>query len=155
MALHFEKAEFESRITRVVAEMTARGLSALLLFRQESMFYLTGYDSFGYVFFQSLVLTADGRLTLLTRAPDLRQARHTSIIEDIRIWVDGPDANPARDLRDLAGELGLDGGKLGVEHFPDSIRGFRINGTHVIFDRNILCVQGVDYLVILNIEFQR
>ncbi len=116
MALHFEKAEFESRLARVVAEMTARGLSALLLFRQESMFYLTGYDSFGYVFFQSLVLTADGRLTLLTRAPDLRQARHTSIIEDIRIWVDGPEANPARELRDLAGELGLDGGKLGVEY---------------------------------------
>ena len=116
MALHFERTEFDTRIARVVAEMTARGLAALLLFRQESMFYLTGYDSFGYVFFQCLVLTADGRLALLTRAPDLRQAQHTSIIEEIRIWVDRPDADPAGELRALTGGLGLDGRTLGVEY---------------------------------------
>ena len=32
------------------------------------MYYLTGYDTFGYVFFQCLYLGADGRLVLLTRA---------------------------------------------------------------------------------------
>ena len=58
----------------VVSEIT-RGLDGLLIFRQESMYYLTGYDTFGYCFFQCLVLHADGRMVLLTRAPDLRQAR--------------------------------------------------------------------------------
>ena len=48
------------------------------------MYWLTGYDTFGYCFFQCLVLRADGDLVLLTRAPDLRQAQHTSIIEDVR-----------------------------------------------------------------------
>lgn len=47
--------------------MARRGLDALLIFRQESMYWLTGYDTFGYVFFQCLVLGADGRMTLLTR----------------------------------------------------------------------------------------
>ena len=37
--------------------------------------WLTGYDTFGYVFFQCLVLTDDGRLALLTRAPDRLQAQ--------------------------------------------------------------------------------
>ena len=60
------------------------------------MYWLTGYDTFGYCFFQCLVLRADGRLTLLTRAPDLRQAQHTSVIEDIRIWVDRDGAEPGR-----------------------------------------------------------
>ena len=39
-------------------------------------------------------IRADGRLMLLTRAPDLRQARATSTIEDVRIWVDGAAAAP-------------------------------------------------------------
>jgi Xaa-Pro dipeptidase len=94
------------------------GLDALLVFRQESHYWLTGYDTFGYVYFQCLVLTADGRMVLLTRAPDLRQAQLTSCVTDIRIWVDGPDANPAAMLVDIVGELCGIGSRprLGVEY---------------------------------------
>ena len=115
MALHFSPAELQSRRDRACAEMAARGLDGMLLFRQESMFYLTGYDSFGFVFFQCLLLAADGRMTLLTRAPDLRQARHTSVIEDIRIWADAEGANPAKALRDILTAAGRRGQRLGVE----------------------------------------
>jgi Xaa-Pro dipeptidase len=87
-----------------------------LLFKQESMYWLTGYDTFGYCFFQCLVLRADGDLVLLTRAPDLRQAEHTSIIEDIRIWVDREGGNPAEELRHLLAEKGLAGRRLGIEY---------------------------------------
>jgi Xaa-Pro dipeptidase len=62
------------------------------------------------------VLRADGDLVLMTRAPDLRQARHTSVIEDIRIWVDRADSDPAKDLRALLAEKGLAGRRLGVEY---------------------------------------
>jgi Xaa-Pro dipeptidase len=116
MSLHFTREEFAARQERALAEMRRRGLSALLMFRQESMYYLTGYDTFGYVFFQCLVLRDDGRLTLLTRAPDLRQARHTSTIEDIRIWVDRDGANPALELKAILAEQRLAGKTLGVEY---------------------------------------
>ncbi len=116
MALHFPVAEYQARQEAAIAAMKARGLDGLLMFRQESMYYLTGYDTFGYVFFQCLYLGADGRLMLLTRAPDLRQARHTSVIEDIRIWVDGPEAEPARELRSILLDLGAQGRRLGVEY---------------------------------------
>ncbi|MGD2271958.1 MAG: Xaa-Pro peptidase family protein [Desulfobacterales bacterium] len=116
MALHFSAGEFVDRQKRVIAEMIDRGVDGLLMFRQESMYYLTGYDSFGYVFFQCLYLGTDGRMMLLTRSPDLRQARHTSVIEDIRIWVDGRAADPARQLREILGELGCKGRHLGVEY---------------------------------------
>ncbi|HSK40245.1 MAG TPA: Xaa-Pro peptidase family protein [Arenibaculum sp.] len=115
MALHFGTEELAGRRARTVAEMERRGLDGLLMFRQESMYYLTGYDTFGYVFFQCMYLGADGRLALLTRSPDLRQARHTSVVEDIRVWVDRPDANPALDLRDMLREFGLTGKRLGAE----------------------------------------
>ncbi len=116
MALHFSREEFAERQYRTIEQLKNRRLDGLLMFRQESMYYLTGYDSFGYVFFQCLYLGADGRFMLLTRAPDLRQARHTSIIEDIRIWQDRADADPAVQLKDILNELGCQGRKLGVEY---------------------------------------
>ncbi len=45
-----------------------------------------GYDTFGFCFFQCLVVKLSGRMELLTRSADLRQARRTSLIENIRIW---------------------------------------------------------------------
>jgi Xaa-Pro dipeptidase len=115
MALHFSKEELARRRAASVKALQQRGLDGLLMFRQESMYYLTGYDTFGYVYFQCLYLGADGRVMLLTRAPDLRQAQHTSDIQDIRIWVDGPEASPATDLRDILKGFGCSGRKLGVE----------------------------------------
>jgi len=116
MALHFSKEEFALRNRRTIEELINRKLDGLLMFRQESMYYLSGYDSFGYVFFQCLYLGADGHLMLLTRAPDLRQARHTSIIEDIRIWTDASDVNPAVQLKQILNEFGCKGRRLGVEY---------------------------------------
>ena len=84
MGLHFSKDEFSSRKLKVLKKMEEQNIDALLMFRQESMYWLTGYDTFGYVFFQTLVLDQKGNTVLLTRAPDLRQAQNTSNIEDIR-----------------------------------------------------------------------
>jgi Xaa-Pro aminopeptidase len=68
MALHFTREEFAAGGAAACDALKARGLDGLLIFRQESMFYLTGYDTFGYVFFQCLYLNADGAFVLLTRA---------------------------------------------------------------------------------------
>ncbi|MEZ5775104.1 MAG: Xaa-Pro peptidase family protein [Hyphomicrobiaceae bacterium] len=114
--LHFTTRELADRRRKATKAMAEAGLEALLVFRQESMFYLTGYDTFGFVYFQCLVLTADGGMTLLTRAPDLRQAHYTSVIEDVRIWRDREGANPADDLKAILKEKGLKGARLGVEY---------------------------------------
>ena len=62
MALHFSKEEFSKRKQDVLKSMKEQNLDALLMFRQESMYWLTGYDTFGYV---SVSYT---HLTLPTRA---------------------------------------------------------------------------------------
>ena len=85
MTVHFTLEEFSNRKSQVVKELKKQKLDGLLMFRQESMYWLTGYDTFGYVYFQCLILTAKGDLVLLTRAPDLRQAQNTSIIKDIQL----------------------------------------------------------------------
>ncbi len=116
MALHFSKEEFKKRKINVLQSMKKQNLDALLMFRQESMYWLTGYDTFGYVFFQTLVFDQKGNTILLTRAPDLRQAQNTSNIQDIRIWVDKDGSNPTDDLKIILDELFLKGKKVGVEY---------------------------------------
>ncbi len=116
MALHFTKQEFELREKKIIQSMKEKNIDALLLFRQESMYWLTGYDTFGYVFFQCLVLTSEGNKILLTRAADLRQAQNTSNIKDIRIWVDKDNNNPAEELKSILIELNLDNKNLGIEY---------------------------------------
>ena len=116
MALHFTKEEFANRKKKVINSMMKQNLDALLMFRQESMYWLTGYDTFGYVFFQTLLLDQTGKMVLLTRAPDLRQAQNTSNIEDIRIWIDKDGSNPTNDLKLILDELNLKGKKVGIEY---------------------------------------
>ena len=90
--LHFTREEFADRLARLRAKMEERGLDAMLLFAPESHFWTTGYDTFGYCFFQCLII--DHEEVLLTRSADLRQAQLTSTITDIRIWKDGAGAEP-------------------------------------------------------------
>ena len=116
MGIHFTKEEFANRKSKIINELKKQGLDALLMFRQESMYWLTGYDTFGFVFFQCLILTAKGELVLLTRAPDLRQAQNTSIINDIRIWVDKDKSNPTDELKNILSELSLESSNLGIEY---------------------------------------
>ena len=116
MAIHFSKKEFDNRKQKVLKSMLKEKIDALLMFRQESMYWLTGYDTFGFVYFQCLILTAKGDLVLLTRAPDLRQAQNTSIIKNIIIWVDRAGANPTDELKNILIELNLKKKTLGIEY---------------------------------------
>ena len=140
MAIHFSKEEFAERKSKVIKELKKQNLDALLMFRQESMYWLTGYDTFGYVYFQCLVLTVRGELVLLTRVPDLRQAQNTSIIEDIRIWVDKDRANPTSDLKNILSELSLEKSNLGIEYEAYGLTGrnaIRLNNTLKDKDGNL------------------
>ncbi|NBN63267.1 M24 family metallopeptidase [Microvirga tunisiensis] len=123
MALHFSDDEFAARRARLQGRMGEEKLDAMLLFAQESMYWLTGYDTFGFCFFQCLVVTADGRQVLLTRSADQRQARHTSNIADVRIWVDRGGASPVAQLKELLFELDLLGARLGVEYDTHGMTG--------------------------------
>ncbi|MDY8110091.1 Xaa-Pro peptidase family protein [Fulvimarina sp. 2208YS6-2-32] len=113
--LHFTQDEFEARRARLQARMKQEKLDALLMFSQESMYWLTGYDTFGFCFFQCLAFKADGEMRLLTRSADLRQARHTSNIETVVVWRDRGTADPGIELRDMLQDMDLLGARIGVE----------------------------------------
>ena len=114
MALHFAPEEMAARKRRLCDALAEAHLDGALLFAPESDYWLTGYDTFGFCFFQALYVGADGRVALLTRSADLRQAERTSDVADIRIWKDRADAEPTHDLRAMLDDLGA-GRRLGVE----------------------------------------
>ncbi len=114
-SVHFSADEFEARHARLSEQMAAEGLDAMLLFAPESQYWLSGHDTFGFCFFQCLLVEASGAMTLLTRSADLRQARVTSILEDIRVWADSAVADPSVDLAALLAERRLKGCRIGVE----------------------------------------
>ena len=116
MALHFSREEFAARVAAARRALAAADLDAIVLFAQESHYYLTGFDTSGYVFFQCALLTAaETPITLLTRRPDLMGARLTSTIEDVRLWYDREGADPAEELRAVLAEKGLKGARVGIE----------------------------------------
>ncbi len=120
------------RQARLRAALVEHGFDAILVFAQESHFWLTGYDSGGSVFFQSAVVTADDTpITLLTRRPDLLQARQTSTIEDIRLWWDAEDADPAGALREILREKGLQGRRIAVEMNTHGLTGWNLHRIQV------------------------
>jgi Xaa-Pro dipeptidase len=125
--LPFAREEHLARQATLRAALAERGFDAILVFAQESHFWLTGYDTGGFVFFQSAVVTAeDTPITLLTRRPDLLQARQTSTIEDIRLWWDAEDADPAGALREILREKGLAGKRIAVEMNTHGLTGWNL-----------------------------
>ena len=107
-AVHFVDAEYTARLTKATASLVDLGLDALLLFAPESHYWIYSYDTFGFAMFQCMILGADGRLNLLTRAPDLRQSQKTSTLSDaqIHIWRAVECVAPAANLAVLVAKLG-------------------------------------------------
>ena len=56
--LHFSDDEFARRRSLLESELERRELDGMLLFSQESLYWLTGFDNFGFCFFQCLVVGA-------------------------------------------------------------------------------------------------
>ena len=117
MPLHFDTAEYAARQAQASQAVAAAGLDALIMFAPESHYWICGYDTFGFAMFQAMVLTANGDLHLLTRMPDLRQARLTSTLPEdhIHIWAEKEGSNPAQNLLELLMKLKIPTGNLGFE----------------------------------------
>ena len=123
--LHFDRAEYQARINKTLACLREQGLHGLILFRQESMYYLTGYDTCGYAMFQAGYLGVDGRTALLTRTADRLQSKMTSTFDEVRIWHDREGAAPADELRDMLEDLGCRGKPIGIEYHAYGLTGLR------------------------------
>ncbi len=118
MTLPFEIAEYEARIARARAAMREARLDFLLLFHQESLYYLFGYDQIGYWVYQTVVLAADGSPpAAICRRADELMIRDSPFIKEIRPWMDDSHVNPGAVTIEVLNErYGLSGRRrVGIE----------------------------------------
>ncbi|CAG8890089.1 unnamed protein product [Penicillium egyptiacum] len=121
-ALHFSEKEFEERQQRALELMKQEELEGFLITKQETLYYLTGYDTFGYVFFQAMYFHKDGSKKLITRMPDLRQALYTSVLtyDDIMIRSDDAGSNPVSLVPLVLKEFGINSPSKRIGYEPNS-----------------------------------
>lgn len=115
--LPFDAEEYASRVERAQAALEEQRLDALVLFHQESMYYLFGYDQLGYWVYQAAVLTADGEITVLSRGADHDLIAGLPGVSEVRTWKDDSHDEPAVMTRDLLAEAGAltSGARVGLE----------------------------------------
>ncbi|MEM7072179.1 MAG: Xaa-Pro peptidase family protein, partial [Pseudomonadota bacterium] len=116
LMLYVPAHDFRFRRYKVIDQMEAEKIDTLLLFKQESMYYLTGYDSSDYSLFQCMVLTATGKYFLFTHAANLMQARQTSTFETIHIWREHEGADPTVQLVDIMERIQCKRRNAGIEY---------------------------------------
>ncbi|KAL2361444.1 hypothetical protein RJZ56_005690 [Blastomyces dermatitidis] len=121
-ALHFSEEELQGRRNRALEIMKREKLDGFIMTKQESLYYFTGFDTFGYVFFQAMYFHNDGRMRLITRLPDLRQALYTSVLkrEDILIRSDAASSNPVSLVPEVLKEFGINSPAKRIGYEPDS-----------------------------------
>ena len=118
MELPFEDAEYRERVDNAKRSMEAQGIDTLLLFHQESMFYLFGYDQLGYWVYQVAILSlADEKITVICREADHDLVAGLPLVREVRTWrddsADDPIAVTTKALQDL-GVVGQ-GHRVGIE----------------------------------------
>jgi len=151
VALQFSRDEYDARQRKACAKMADEGLDGLLIFRQESMYYLTGYDTGGYTMFQGMYMNVDGEMVLLVRSADRIQSRLTSVVEDIRVWVDREGANPADDVRQMIDDLGGRGKRIGVEYHAYGLTAQRGKMVDAVLQGFCELVDGSDLVRVLRL----
>lgn len=118
MPLPFERAEYERRFATVRRALEDAELDALLVFQQENMNYLFGYDQNGYWVYQVAVVTRErDDIVVLARPADHALIAGLPFVEDLRLWRDDSDDDPARMTADIladVGALGI-GRRVGIE----------------------------------------
>lgn len=115
--LPFSAEEYARRVEQARAALEAERLDALVLFHQESMYYLFGYDQLGYWVYQAAILTPDGDITVLSRGADHDLIAGLPGVAEVRTWKDDSHDEPALMTRDMLAEAGVleAGARIGLE----------------------------------------
>jgi Xaa-Pro dipeptidase len=111
--LPFPLEEFEARLAATRVRMAAAGIDLLVLTSPENLYYLSGYESAGYLAMQALLVGFDAEPVLVTRQLEAPNAAATSVHGGSVAYQDHEDplAVVAREIEGL----GLARHRIGVE----------------------------------------
>lgn len=112
-ALCFPLTEYERRLNELRERMQERLLDAVVISDPENLFYLTGYQTTGYSYFQALVVPLDGEPVSITRELEASNIEHRTWVEIAHCYTDTGDA--IQELFNTIKDLGLEHKYIGYE----------------------------------------
>ena len=112
-ALCFPLAEYQHRLNELRKRMQERLLDAVVISDPENLFYLTGYQTTGYSYFQALVVPLEGEPISITRELEASNMVHRTWVEEARCYTDTGDA--IQELFNIIKDLGLEHKYIGYE----------------------------------------
>ena len=113
--LAFTNREYQARLQRLQGAMQERGLDALVLLVPETLCYLTGFQTPGYYYLQTLIVPAGGAPRLVTRYLEQTNAFGFSWLdpECFVAYLDHED--PVEKACAEIEALGVHTGRIGIE----------------------------------------
>ncbi|NGN45139.1 aminopeptidase P family protein [Mesorhizobium sp. CGMCC 1.15528] len=114
--LHFSRAEYAARLDKAKQAIRKSRYDAVLLFKSEDMYWLTGLDTDGYYVFHTMLVTADGGVTYLGRQADYNNVLYSSIIGDHRTFDELAGSSRGAAIKTLLSDRGLAGKRVGIQY---------------------------------------
>ncbi|MCG7518526.1 ectoine hydrolase DoeA [Ruegeria sp. Ofav3-42] len=117
----FSRAEYDHRLAKTRAAMSAAGLDAVFVEDPSNMAWLTGYEGWSFYVHQGVLILHDADPIWWGRNQDANGARRTVWMADDRIrgyadeYVQSTVRHPMQDLAALIADIGLQKGRIGVE----------------------------------------
>ena len=110
---YFELEEYQQRLDALRGRMEGLGVDAVLVNTPENLYYLSGYQTPGYYWWQTLVVPMDREPVSITRRVEDSNMRELGWVEDRRPYEDYEDW--VEKTRDVLVDLGLGGKTIGME----------------------------------------
>ncbi|MEE9247551.1 MAG: Xaa-Pro peptidase family protein [Dehalococcoidia bacterium] len=111
---YFSLEEYQQRLDALRSRMEEKGVDAMLLTTPENLYYLSGYQTPGYYWWQTIIVLLDREPVSITRRIEDANMRELAWIEDRRPYEDSDDW--IAKTRDALVDLGLGSKTLGLEY---------------------------------------
>ena len=110
---YFSLEEYQQRLDALRARMQQKGVDVMLVHSPENLYYLSGYQTPGYHWYQTLVVPLEKEPVFITRLLEESNVQHLSWVEESRPYGDSEDWI-AR-TRDVLRDLGMASSHIGIE----------------------------------------
>ena len=111
---YFTLEEYRGRLDALRRRMEERGIDVLLVNSPENLYYLSGYQTPGYYWYQTLIVGLDREPTLVTRLNEASNIEPLSWVEDSRPYEDHEDW--ISHTRDVLTDLGMADARIGMQY---------------------------------------
>ena len=111
---YFSLDEYRARLAALRRRMVRAGADVLLVTSPENLYYLSGYQTPGYYWYQTLIVPLEREPVFVVRMNEASNVGPLSWVEDCRPYEDFEDW--IAHTREVLADLGLAQGRIGLDY---------------------------------------